>query len=158
ATPTATGPLGRALAALGDCTVLFSHLGLPGRQPVTPTRAAADGLLAPLADLARLPQVGVKVSGLYAVSDPSHGFPHHAARPFVELLLDRFGAERLYWGSDFPPSLDHVSFAQTMDPVGLDGLSAGDRNAVLGGNLLRALDRQAARAGGAPAPPQRMPT
>ncbi|MCX4387951.1 amidohydrolase [Micromonospora peucetia] len=143
ATPAATTRLGPAVAALDGCTVLFSHLGLPGEQTEVPTRDAARAILAPLTELARLPHVGVKISGLYAAGHPSHGFPHQAARPFVDLLLDRFGARRLHWGSDFSPSLDHVSFAQAADPIGLDGLSAEDRDAVLGGNLLRALDRHA---------------
>ncbi|MEU4773617.1 amidohydrolase family protein [Micromonospora sp. NPDC023644] len=152
ATPTATTRLGPALAALDGCTVLFSHLGLPGERAEVPTRETAQAALAPLAGLARLPHVGVKISGLYAVSRPAHAFPHHAARPFVDLLLDRFGPQRLYWGSDFSPSLDHVSFAQAADPIGLDGLSAEDRDAVLGGNLLRALDRHAAATRGEPTP------
>ncbi|MFC8846867.1 MULTISPECIES: amidohydrolase family protein [unclassified Micromonospora] len=142
ATPEAAGRLGRALAALDGCAVLFSHLGLPGRQQAVPTPQAAADRLAPVTDLARLPHVGVKVSGLYAVSDPADAYPHAAARPFVGLLLDRFGARRLYWGSDFSPSLDHVSFAQTLRPVGLDGLSAAEAAAVFGGNLRRALRRR----------------
>ncbi|MEV4466166.1 amidohydrolase family protein [Micromonospora echinofusca] len=150
ATPTATAGLGPALAALDGCTVLFSHLGLPGERAGVPTRETAEAVLTPLTRLARLPHVGVKLSGLYAVSRPAHAYPHHAARPFVDLLIDRLGPRRLYWGSDFSPSLDHVSFAQAADPIGLDGLSPGDREAVLGGNLLRALDRQAAATGRQP--------
>jgi predicted TIM-barrel fold metal-dependent hydrolase len=142
APPEAAGRLGRALAALDGCAVLFSHLGLPGRHATAPTPQDAADRLAPLTDLARLPHVGVKVSGLYAVSDPAEAYPHDAARPYVELLLDRFGARRLYWGSDFSPSLDHVSFAQTLHPVGLDGLSAAEAADVYGGNLRRALDRR----------------
>ncbi|MEV4844711.1 amidohydrolase family protein [Micromonospora matsumotoense] len=141
AAPEAAGRLGRALATLDGCPVLFSHLGLPGRQSTVPGPQDAADRLAPLTDLARLPHVGVKVSGLYAVSDPADGYPHAAARPFVDLLLHRFGARRLYWGSDFAPSLDHVSFAQTLHPVGLDGLSAAEAADVFGGNLCRALRR-----------------
>ncbi|MEH1013164.1 amidohydrolase family protein [Micromonospora sp. CPCC 206060] len=156
ATPAATAHLGPALTALDGCTVLFSHLGLPGAQPVVPTREAAAGILTPLTNLAGLPHVGVKISGLYAVSEPSDDFPHHAARPFVDLLLARFGARRLYWGSDFAPALDHVSFAQTLHPVGLDGLADDERDDILGGNLLRALDRHTAAGWRRPtAPPGR---
>ncbi|WP_431875970.1 amidohydrolase family protein [Micromonospora marina] len=139
ATPEAAGRLGPALASLDGCVVLFSHLGLPGRQPVVPSPEAAASQLAPLTGLAPLPHVGVKVSGLYAVSDPADDYPHAAARPFVDLLLSRFGTRRLYWGSDFAPSLDHVSFAQTLHPVGLQGLSPAEATDVFGGNLRRAL-------------------
>ncbi|WP_405107865.1 amidohydrolase family protein [Micromonospora sp. NBC_01405] len=142
AAPEAAGRLGRAMAALDGCAVLLSHLGLPGRHATVPTSEAVAGRLAPLTELARLPHVGVKVSALYAVSDPADAYPHAAARPFVDLLLDRFGPARLYWGSDFSPSLDHVSFAQTLHPVGLDGLSAAEAADVFGGNLRRALGRR----------------
>ncbi|WP_320064338.1 amidohydrolase family protein [Micromonospora sp. RTGN7] len=142
ATPEATGRLGRALAALDGCAVLLSHLGLPGLHATVPTPEAAEERLAPLTGLARLPHVGVKLSGLYAVSDPAEAYPHAAARPFVELVLDRFGPARLYWGSDFSPSLDHVSFAQTLHPVGLGGLTAAETADVHGGNLRRALGRR----------------
>ncbi|MGC4806782.1 amidohydrolase family protein [Micromonospora sp. DT233] len=142
ATPEAAGRLGRALAALDGCPVLLSHLGLPGPHPSAPTARAAADRLAPLTDLARLPHVGVKLSALYAVSDPAEAYPHDAARPFVELLLERFGPRRLYWGSDYSPSLDHVSFAQTLHPVGLDRLRPDEAADVFGGNLRRALDRR----------------
>jgi L-fuconolactonase len=143
ATPAATAHLGPALTRLADCTVLVSHLGLPGAYPTPPDRDTAASVLAPLLGLAALPHVGVKVSGLYAVSEPAHAWPHDSARPFVEVLLDAFGPQRLYWGSDFSPSLDHVSFTQTLHPVGLDGLSPAEAADVYGGNLRRALRRQA---------------
>ncbi len=139
ATPAATAHLGPTLATLENCTVLVSHLGLPGTHPTPPDRDAATSVLAPLLGLSGLPRVGVKVSGLYAVSDPAHAYPHDSARPFVDVLLDAFGPQRLYWGSDFSPSLDHVSFAQTLHPVGLDALSPADAANVYGGNLRRAL-------------------
>lgn len=139
ATPAATAVLAGALAALDGCTVLFSHLGLPGPQATPPTPAEAAELLEPLLALAGLPHVGVKVSGLYAISQPGHAYPHTAAVPFLDLLLDRFGPTRLYWGSDFAPSLDVVSFAQTLDVAALDRLTQSERDAVFGGNLQRIL-------------------
>lgn len=145
ATPAAAARLGTALAGLDACPVLFSHLGLPGSRPAPPTPQAATETLRPLLDLARLPQVGVKISGLYAVSEPAHAWPHPAARPFVELLLEHFGTRRLYWGSDFPPSLDHVSFSQTLEPVGLEQLRPTERADVFGANLRRALAHHRAR-------------
>lgn len=81
-----------------DAYLLVSHLGLPGRADA---RAEADALpdrLAPLLRTAPETSVFVKLSGLYAV-DPV--FPHEAARPVVERLLNAFGPERLMWGSDY---------------------------------------------------------
>ncbi|WP_283133638.1 amidohydrolase family protein [Rhizohabitans arisaemae] len=142
ATPVATAGLARTVAALDGCTILFSHLGLPGPHAVPPTHAEAAQTLAPLLALAGGPHVGVKISGLYAVSDPSYAYPHTAALPFILTLLERFGPDRLYWGSDFSPSLDHVSFPQTLHPIGLAGLAPDEAEAVYGGNLLRALERR----------------
>jgi len=140
ATPAATAGLATAVAALDGCTVLFSHLGLPGPHPVPPTVAEATELLGPLLALAALPHVGVKVSGLYAISQPAHAYPHASAVPFLAVLLDRFGPGRLYWGSDFAPSLEAVSFPQTLDLPTLAELAEPEREAILGGNLRHLLD------------------
>lgn len=59
----------------------------------------------------------------------------------MDIILDRFGAPRCLWGSDFSPALDHVSFAQTVSTPWLERLDDDDRALVMGGNLLRLLDR-----------------
>lgn len=115
--PESIALLAPLLERLEGCSVLVSHLGLPGRCRTAPSRAVARNMLGTLRGLARLPHVGVKLSGLYAVSDPSHAYPHTAARPLLRQVLDDFGPERLYWGSDFSPALEHVSFAQTIGAV-----------------------------------------
>lgn len=127
--------------AHSGCSFLFSHLGLPGRCPSTPTAQEASRRLQPLMRLAHTPHALVKISGLYAVSEPAHAYPHAAAAPFIDLLIERFGPERCLWGSDFSPALDFVSFAQTASIPWLDDLSAADLRRVMGGNLLRLLKR-----------------
>jgi predicted TIM-barrel fold metal-dependent hydrolase len=125
------------------CRFVFSHLGLPGAYRNAPAREDAEARIAPLLALAALPNVFVKISGLYAISDPMHAWPHEAAAPFIDLAVERFGPGRCLWASDFAPALDFVSFAQTVDNPLLDGLSAAEREAVMGGNLLRLLGRSA---------------
>lgn len=127
------------LSALEGCVVLFSHLGLPGPHASHPSQVAAARRLRPLLGAAKLPHVGVKLSALYAISQPSHDYPHPQALPFVELLAEAFGSQRLYWGSDYSPCLEHVSFAQTIDAVAAYPWSPTERQAVLGGNLRAAL-------------------
>ncbi len=90
-----------------------------------------------------MPNVFVKISGLYAISVPEHGYPHAAAGPFIDAVIERFGVARCLWASDFPPALDLVSFAQTIDNPLLGGLAPAERDAVMGGNLLRLLGRAA---------------
>ena len=123
------------------CTFLFSHLGLPGRYATIPDHREAEARLQPLLDLADCSNAMVKISGLYAVSEPPEAHPHAAARPFVELLLDRFGAGRCLWGSDFSPALEFVTFAATAAIPWLDGLGREERQSVMANNLLTLLGR-----------------
>jgi L-fuconolactonase len=141
ASPAALERLTPVLARLDTCRVLISHLGDPGAHATTPSTADARDALKPLLALAKLPHVGVKLSGLYGISDPPHDYPHHAARPFVELLVDRFGPQRLYWGSDFSPALDFVSFSQTVEAVANLPWTDSEREAVMAGNLRELLAR-----------------
>ena len=143
ARPEAMPSLAPIVAREEGIRFLFSHLGLPGRHPEVPTASAAEARLAGLLALAGRQNVHVKVSGLYAISDPAHFYPHPAALPFVDAVLDRFGPERCLWGSDFSVALEFVSFMQTLSIPWLDQLSGEERRAVMGGNLLRLLGRRA---------------
>ncbi|MBX3582768.1 MAG: amidohydrolase family protein [Rhizobiaceae bacterium] len=136
ARPEATRHLGKLVRQAGNSQFLFSHLGLPGRHQTVPTREEAAQRISSLLDLAALPNVGVKLSGLYAV-DPSP--PHLAAWPFIELLIERFGAENLHWGSDFSPSLEFVTFDETLE--GYSALSRSRQALVLGESLAAKLQR-----------------
>lgn len=129
------------LAQLDRCAVLISHLGLPGRYAAPPARREAKRILQPLRSLARLPQVGVKLSGLYAISQPSHAYPHRSAHPLIQQLYDDFGPERLYWGSDFSPALEHVSFPQTIDALLGLGWPVADLRRVMHDNLTQVIHR-----------------
>jgi L-fuconolactonase len=133
--PPATAALAPLIEANRSCSFLFAHLGLPGRHREAPTPDAAHARLAPLLQLAALPNVLVKISGLYAISDPAHSYPHASAAPFLDILFERFGISRCCWGSDFSPALDFVSFAQAVDIPWLARLSSADYERVMGGNL-----------------------
>ena len=118
------------------CRFLFSHLGLPGRQPVPPSPAAAADQLSDLMALATTGHCWVKLSGLYAVAEPGTDPEYRTAVPFVDVLLDAFGVDNCLWGSDFSPSVDHGPFERTIDVPGLDQLAAHERDRVMGTNLL----------------------
>ena len=127
------------LSKLDQCTTLISHLGLPGRFAEPPSQRVARNILRPLRSLTKLPNVGVKLSGLYAISAPSHAYPHRSAQPFILDLFDTFGPKRLYWGSDFSPVLEHVSFPQAIDVLFQFGWSARDLQAIMHDNLMRVI-------------------
>jgi L-fuconolactonase len=140
ATPGALARAREVIVAIDGARVIFSHLGLPGRSGAAPTRMQARERLEPLLELAAHSNVAVKLSGLYAVSDPPYKFPNDAAQPFVDVLLDTFGPLRMMWGSDFAPVLDYLSFAQVADPQPLSACTPGEVENVMGLNLLRMLN------------------
>lgn len=116
--------------------LLISHLGLPPRCAQPPASAEAAARLAAVMALAVYPGVYVKLSGLYALTDPGHDYPHRAAWPYIQTIAQTFGPGRMLWGSDFSPALEQVSFAQTRGVVDhLPGFSAAERSAILGSNL-----------------------
>ncbi len=140
ATPEVLEHAKRAVQQLEGCRVLISHLGGPGPFRTHPSLEEARSVAGPLLALAEFVYVGVKVSGLYGISDPPHDYPHRSARPVLDLITEAFGTERLYWGSDFSPALDYVSFAQTIDAVSCLAWSDHERLSVMGGNLRRLLE------------------
>jgi L-fuconolactonase len=129
------------LSRLDGCAVLLSHLALPGSFREPPSRTAARRIYANVRAVAAMPWVGVKVSALYALSQPSHAYPHRSAHPFIREAYAAFGPRRLYWGSDYSPALEHVSFAQTIDAIRQAPFPARDLPAIMGGNLVKIIPR-----------------
>lgn len=140
ATPAALARAKEVIVAIDGARAVFSHLGLPGRSGIVPTTVQARERLQPLLELAAHPHVAVKLSGLYAVSDPPYKFPNDDAQPLVDVLLDTFGPSRMLWGSDFSPVLDYLSFAQVCDPRPLSACTPAEVQDVMGLNLLRMLN------------------
>ena len=91
-------------------------------------------------ELARFGGVCVKLSGFYALTVPGYDYPHRNCWPYVAALVESYGVDRLLWGSDFSPSLEHVSFPQTIGLLGqMPFLTDKDRVQIEGKNLLRLL-------------------
>lgn len=112
--PAALLPLARpAFDHLKKSAILISHFGSPE------SFAPAEKNLRSVCELASHPGIGVKLSGAYACGD----YPHAGLEKAVDVLGRAFGAGRLYWGSDFSPALDHVSFSQTVSAFEKPGLS-----------------------------------
>jgi len=112
-----------------DLRLVIDHLAKPpikerGWEPWAGLLAAA----------AEHPNVYAKVSGLNTAAD----FATWSAadlRPYVEFALERFGADRLMFGSDWPVAIlagDYQRVWQETNAV-IAGLSASERAAILGG-------------------------
>ncbi len=139
ARPEAIALLEPLVRSLPELRFLFSHLGLPGTVTAAMDEPVLQTRLAPLLRLADVGNVFVKISGLYATSDPAHAYPHPGGVRAVKSILRAFGAARSVWGSDFAPALEFVSFAQAIDVPGLDGLTSSERSNVFCGNLVSLL-------------------
>jgi L-fuconolactonase len=124
----------------GQLRLLVSHLGLPPAAAAPPDSETARDAMKSVLNLAQYPQVRVKLSGFYALTNPRHDYPHRAAWPYVMSLCDIFGTDRLLWGSDFYPAMEYVSFPQTYGLFAdMPFLSAADREKIEGRNLIKLL-------------------
>ncbi|MCY4640203.1 MAG: amidohydrolase family protein [Chloroflexi bacterium] len=113
------------------------HLGLP--------RIGAewsDAWYRQIEALARRPRLVLRLSTLPARS--REPFPFADTHPLARHAYETFGPERLLWGTDHTQTLGRrrATYCEELRLVseGLDFLSAGEREAILGGNALRYLE------------------
>ena len=74
-----------------------------------------------------------KLSGLVTEAGP--GWSPDTLKPYVDVLIESFGASRLMWGSDWPVLLEAGDYERWLDAATLltAGLSAEDRALIFGG-------------------------
>lgn len=124
----------------GALRLVMSHLGLPPKVGEPIDGATARAAMRHQTELANYAEVHVKLSGFYALTEPSYDYPHQLAWPYAEVLIEAFGVERLLWASDYTPCLNHHTFAQTLGLLSkMPFLDQGHREAIAGGSLLRLL-------------------
>jgi L-fuconolactonase len=106
--------------------VIVDHIGKPDV-----TEAAPYPSFEPVLKLAELPNVSVKI-GDYQIASKQQ-FPWRDTWPFVALLKERFGVERMMWGTGYPRTARIVPLAQALEYVrGLPCWGPGDLEQVLG--------------------------
>ncbi|MFC3505610.1 amidohydrolase family protein [Micromonospora krabiensis] len=126
----------RAARELPELRFVLDHLGKPR------IRDGASGLAewaGPIAELGALPNVTAKLSGLVTEADWA-GWRVADLRPFVAEAVERFGPERLMFGSDWPVcrlAADYRTVLSALDEA-LPALSAAERAAVFGDTAVRA--------------------
>ena len=148
----------RGLKAVGEAGLRYELLTYPHQLPAA-TRAAAElpgmsfvldhcskppitsGELEPWATrvraLAALPNVTCKLSGL--VTEAGEDWTVADLRPYVEIVLDAFGPDRLMFGSDWPVCLLAATYAELVEATDelLEGLSSAEKDAVWGDTAAR---------------------
>ena len=113
-----------------DIPAILDHGAYAPLDDGPPYRAAA-----PLFDLASLPNFALKVTSM-TLDSASQG--KSTWREFFPRLVERFGASRLVWGSNYPATHDRglkEQLAQAREAFGF--LNASEREAVFGGNALK---------------------
>ncbi|TAM60834.1 amidohydrolase [bacterium] len=131
--PNQAAPLREAAKRHPQTTFLVDHMTLSHSDP-TPFQRWDDVLM-----LSDVPNVYVKVSYFPEVA---HGaYPFRSVQPYFQGLYERFGADRLIWGSNYPPSRSACTYKESVEFVAdaLPFLPAADRRKILGTTLLRAL-------------------
>lgn len=95
--------------------------------------------------IARESSACCKLSGLITEAGPNWSV--NSLRPFVDVLLDAFGPNRLIWGSDWPVLNLAGDYGQWLHAARelLNGLSASEQVAVFGGNAIRAYQLEGAQ-------------
>jgi predicted TIM-barrel fold metal-dependent hydrolase len=98
----------------------------------------------PLIDLAAHPNVYVKVSGFAYVIEPDGArweYPYAPVLPVIRAVAERYGAARLMWGSDYPPTMRYMTYRQSLEVVRTHChfLSAAEKADLLGETACRVL-------------------
>lgn len=117
-------------------TIVIDHLAKP---PIGGSPAQAAEWRELMSRCAQNPRTVAKVSGLYGSVGGLAEWTTESVRPFVEHALEVFGADRLLYGGDWPVADLAGGYSRTWSAVSsiLSGLSAGDRDAILGGTAAK---------------------
>jgi L-fuconolactonase len=111
-----------------------------------------DGVVSPwrerIRGLARRPNVYCKLSGMVTEAD-LRGWTRASLEPYAHAVLEAFGPERVMFGSDWPVCVAACGYSQWLATVRelCGGMSAGERERVLGGTARAAYRLDARRRG-----------
>jgi L-fuconolactonase len=118
---------------LPDASFVVDHLAKP---------VIREGRTEPWAthmrELAQYPNVWCKVSGLVTEADWQR-WRQEDIRPYLDIVFEAFGTDRLMFGSDWPVCLLAANYGEVWELVDSYArqLPAGDRDNLFGGNAAR---------------------
>lgn len=116
---------------------ILDHLGI--LQPHESSARAAEPWadLPKVLDLAKRPNLVIKVSGACTLSQKPYPFPD-IWNPLAR-VFDAWGFERCLWGTDWTRAFAVVNYEQAVEPFRLtDRLSASERAMLMGGACAKA--------------------
>jgi L-fuconolactonase len=118
--------------ALPDMRFVLDHAGKPAIRD-----RAIQPWHAEIAELAQLPNVAVKLSGL--VTEAADEWTVEQLRPYVDVLLQAFGPFRIMFGSDWPVCLLAASYREVVAAAQelTAQLSSAERDDVFGETAAR---------------------
>ena len=130
-----------ALPQLGEIAVrhpglrlCIDHMGLNSSLVGKPLGPIIDGVVA----LAALPNVVVKASALPCYSTESYPYP--SLHPQVRRVVDAFGPQRVFWGTDLSHLPCPYRQALTLFTEELNNLTADEKEWILGRAIAEWLD------------------
>lgn len=110
--------------------LIIDHLAKPGIKA-----GELDAWAAHMRRIAQSPNVYCKLSGMVTEADWQQWEPAHF-RPFMEVALEAFGANRLVYGSDWPVCLVAAKYREVKELVTdfISTLSTSEQQQIMGGN------------------------
>jgi predicted TIM-barrel fold metal-dependent hydrolase len=118
-----------------DVYFVLDHFGLAAPVPGYSTLSDVDitGELPVVLDYARFPNVSVKLTGGPSLSTQS--YPFDDLWPMLASFIDRFGPERLFWGSDWT-RVYNGTYAEGVGYIlDSDRLAEDEKEALMGRSL-----------------------
>jgi L-fuconolactonase len=116
-----------------EITFVSNHLGLPGK--LDPDDETYGGLM----EGAAYPNLFIKATAFYAAAATPWDFRCPQALGFFNRLVKGFGADRILWGTDWPPVERFITYRQALEIVRtcVTDISEADRAKILGENAAR---------------------
>ena len=112
----------------------IDHIGRGGGRADKQDEAAYANL-GEMLELARLPNVGVKLSG--APSTSSQLYPYKNVHKYLQKIVETFGPERCFWGTDITRMPCSYRQCVTMFTEEMPWLKGRDKEQVMGAAFVR---------------------
>lgn len=105
-----------------DVVFILDHCGIPEVK-----ERVLDPWRTHITEIAKLPNVYCKVSGLVAYADPEQ-WKEEDLRPYIEQVISCFGWERVMFGSDWPVCTLSASYRKWVETLITITRNAGEAN------------------------------